>query len=141
MSSLSQIRTALAETISEGVDSELLTYDTVPDVAQLPAAVIRPRDCNFAKAFNRGLDEWDFDIFVLVGRTDTQGGQEQLDGFIAGAGPDSIREVLFNNPTMGLADSDAFVKGMSGYGGEFNTARITHVGAILKVVVRTVGSA
>ncbi len=140
MSSVSAIREALASTIEAGVESEIFTYDTVPDVAQLPAVVVIPDKADFSGAFNRGLDEWTFNVYVLVNRTDADTNQDQLDSFITGAGPDSIRQALYNTPNLGLLNTDAFPRGVDGYGGEFKTARIQHTGAILKVVVRTDGA-
>lgn len=139
MATLTEIREALADAIADGVAAEMSVYERVADVAQVPAAVVMPRKADWAVAFARGTDEWTFDVYILVGRSDTTSSQEELDEFLTGAGPNSVREVLFNNPTLGIADVDAFASGMDGYGGEFQTARVSHVGAIIKVIVRTNG--
>jgi hypothetical protein len=139
VASLTQIREALATTIADGVDAEMSVYERVTDVVQVPAAVITPTSADWKVALSRGTDKWMFDVFILVGRSDTTNAQEELDGFLAGAGPNSVREVLYNNPTLGIEDVDAFPTGMSGYGGEFSTARIPHVGAIIKVTVHADG--
>lgn len=140
MASLKEIRTALQTTINTIVG--LHGYDNVSDVAQVPAAVIAPDVGDFTGAFQRGMDTWMFDVFVLVGRRDFEVSQEELDGFLTGAGDKSIRQAVYTNPTLGLTDgTDAFVSGVRGYGGEFQTAKISHVGAIIKVTVRTPGTA
>lgn len=140
MSTLTQIRRALATTISDGVASEVFDYAHVADVQQLPAVVIIPEEADFSGAFQRGLDEWKIDVYVLVPRTETVNAQEELDEYITGSGPESIRQVIYNNPTLGLADTDAYVLGVKGYGGEFQSARVPHIGAVLKVCVRTDGA-
>lgn len=140
MSSLSEIRDALASTIQNGVATTVYGYDTVPDVAQLPAVVVIPDSADFTGAFQRGLDEWKFNVYVLVRRDSVEIRQDTLDGFITGAGPDSIRQVLYNDDTLGGVVIDAMASGVEGYGGEFKTARIQHTGAIVKVVVRTDGA-
>jgi hypothetical protein len=140
MSSLSEVRQALANVIFSGLAQEISTYPLVPDVAQTPAMVVLPSKCDFAKAFQRGLDEWEFDVFLLTSRTETTNGQDLLDEFCTGAGPNSIRQIIYENPTLGLSDTDAYVMGVQDYGGHFEAARIPHVGAILRVCVRTDGA-
>lgn len=140
MSSLIELRTALSSTIEAGVSTELFSYDHVPDVAQLPAIVVLPDKSDFTGAMQRGMDTYTFKVFVLVARTDSETNQEQLDAFLTGGGADSIRQVIYNTPTLGLDDTDAFAQGINGYGGEFELARVPHTGAILEVVVRTDGA-
>lgn len=141
MATITEIRNALASTIEDGLEAEVFAYARVQDVLNLPAIVVIPGKADFTGAFQRGTDEWQFDVFILVSRSDTDTGQERLDDFVTGGGPDSIREAVYNTPGLGLASfCDAFVRGMSAYGGEWDVARVNHVGAILKVVVRTDGS-
>jgi hypothetical protein len=83
---------------------------------------------------------WRFDLYVLVARGEVTVAQNKLDLYINPSGDQSIPEVLFRNADLGLSDgTDAFVEGVREYGGKFTTARIDHVGAILRVVVRTPG--
>lgn len=140
MSSVAKIRDAIKATVEHGVADEVFIYDEVPDVVNLPALIVKPDKCDFAGAMSRGLDTWEFSLYMLVARTDTETNQEQLDTFVTSGGPNSIRAALDDNPSLGLPDTDAFVRGVEGYGGEFETARVNHTGAILKVVVRTDGA-
>jgi hypothetical protein len=140
VSSLHDVRQALAKTIFDNLAEEISTYPLVPDVTQTPAMVVLPSKSDFAKAFQRGLDEWDFDVFLLTARTETTNGQDLLDEFCTGSGPNSIRQIIYENPSLGLPDTDAYVMGLQGYGGHFEAARIPHVGAILRVCVRTNGA-
>lgn len=134
------MRRAIANVIDHGLAAEVFTYDTVPDVENLPAVIVEPLNADFTEAMGRGMDLWEFRIYVLVSRSDTQQGQEDLDQFISGAGPNSIRQVIFNNPTLGLASvDDATVYAMKGYGGSFETGKVPIIGAVLKLRVLTDG--
>jgi hypothetical protein len=139
VSSVTQIRESFRQTITSAIPG-LNVYRNVEDVVEVPAVVAMPRECDYAGAMQRGLDTWEFDLYVLVARRDGGYAQEELDQYLTGDGPKSIRQALYDHPTLGLPDTDAFVKGVKGYGGNFQVARIQHIGAILKVTVRTDGS-
>jgi hypothetical protein len=95
---------------------------------------------NFDGAMGRGMDTWRFDLFVLVQRGEFSVAQKQLDEYLSGSGDKSIRQVFFNNADLGLGDgTDANVDGVRDYGGKFETARMQHVGAIVRLTVRTPG--
>ncbi|WP_119728340.1 hypothetical protein [Thermomonospora amylolytica] len=143
MASLGQIRAGIKEVLS-GIGG-LTIYDTVPDVTQTPAVVVVPREADFEGAMGRGLDTWTFNLFVLVARGETRLSQEALDEYVTGAGPKSIRAALFERDDLGLSDgTTAQVTGMPRdvpYGGGFESAGVQHIGACLRVVVRTPGTA
>lgn len=141
MSTLTEIREALTSTVKAGIATEVYAYERVGDVVQGPAIVVVPSKADFTGAFARGLDDWDFDVVVIIRRVDTAESQKVLDRFVTGSGPDSVREVLHNNPTLGLDDTDAFAKGVDKYGGEFEIGNAPYLGAIIKVCVRTDGAA
>lgn len=142
MASLQAIREALATTISDGVESTLFCYSDVADVVELPCVLVEPSSADFLTAMVRGSDTWMFNVYVLCNKNNSVLSQDQLDGFVSGSGPDSIRQVIFNNPDLGLGDgTDATVVKMAGYGGTFSDASISLVGAILKVSIVTDGRA
>ena len=86
------------------------------------------------------LYDWDFNVYVLTSRSvDSAYGQELLDKLVSGAGEDSIRQILFENADLGLDSTDAQCYALKGYGGSFDWAKVPHVGAVLKVTVRTDG--
>lgn len=141
MASLTEIRDALAETLTDAI-SDVQGYARVADVAQVPAIVVMPDSCNFDGAFQRGMDEWVLNVCILVARKSFDSSQHELDQYVTGAGNKSIRQCVYTNPTLGLDDgTDAHASGVRGYGGGFDTARVEHVGAIVKVTVRTPGTA
>jgi hypothetical protein len=143
VASLQAMREALAKTIGDNIEG-LIVYDTLAGATQVPAVIVlptpRPMTADFTGAFQRGMDTWFLDIFVLVGVGEYAVAQNSLDDYLTGAGPNSIRQVLYQNPTCGLADTDFSVTGVSDYGGKHESADVDHIGAVLKVTARTSGS-
>ncbi|MFJ4828396.1 hypothetical protein ACIP79_00420 [Streptomyces sp. NPDC088747] len=144
MASLTAIRAALKETFKANI-SNLNVYSEVSDVTQVPAIVVMPSRpavgglvCDFNGAFGRGLDTWHLELFILVARTEATLAQKALDQFVTGGGPKSIRRIIYENPTLGLSDgTDAHAEGVSAYDGSFDTAGVSHVGAVVRLTVRT----
>jgi hypothetical protein len=146
MATLTEIRNALKATIKAAVP-ELNSYGMVVDVQQAPAVVITPApasttgfSCNFNGAFGRGMDEWTFDLIVMVSRVDAVLAQKQLDQYVTGKGPKSLRQIIFQNPTAGLTDgTDIQAEGIREYDAlmPMNAAGIQYVGAALRITVRT----
>lgn len=142
MASLDAIRNALATTINNHTQSTIFVYADAEDVAELPGLIVMPSNADYEETMNRGTDCWWFNVYVVCSRNDAKTGQAQLDGFLTGAGPDSIREIIWQHGDIGLTDgTEAMVMKMMGYGGTFSDAQIPLVGAILKVRVYTDGRA
>lgn len=139
MAGLAAIRDAIKTTIEAGIAS-VHVYDTVPDAsAVLPAVVVIPTNANFNVTFGRGTDTWEFDLLVLVSYNDPDIAQDQLDELVTGAGSKSIRQAIFANKTLGLANTDAHIPSMDDYGSRFEEAGIAHIGARLHMTVLTRG--
>jgi hypothetical protein len=140
MATLVQMRDAIKKTIKDNL-SGVHVYDTVPDIQEVPCVVVIPHSADFHVAFARGSDTWEFDLAVMVSHVDVNAGQDQLDNFVSGSGPKSIREIFFNNDDLGLPDTTSTVKSMKGYGGNFDTAGNNYIGAVLRLSVTTSGTA
>lgn len=142
MASLTQIRTAVKTTLEAAI-SGLTVHRTVPGTVNLPAVVVRPAPddtANFLVAMGRGADTWQFDLLMLVARADAQLSEDDLDGYITGAGSTSIRQAIFQAKTLGLSSTDAHVAGVSGYGAAYEVGGVTYLGAALRLVVHTKGT-
>lgn len=139
MASLLQIRDALKKTIDGKTTIELNVYDLVEDMGALPAVIIEPNTCDYDGAFGRGMDVWDFNLYILVSRSASSAvGQRLLDKLISGEGENSIRQLIYENDDLGLTDgTTAHAYLVKAYGGSFDWAKISHVGAIMKVRVNT----
>jgi hypothetical protein len=140
MASLAQIRQGIATTISTAVPT-IHAYKRAPGTVNLPAFVVIPRETDFQQSMGRGLDVYSFSVIVLTSARDDDLAQADLDEFINGFGSKSIRQAIFANRTLGLANVDASVVGMNDYGARFDVADIDHVGARLLVDVHTTGTA
>lgn len=130
---ISQVRDAIKTVLNANIN-DLRVYDTVPEVTNVPAVVVEPSGATF-QGFNSLCSQWNYDLFVLVSRVDAGRGQDALDAYIDGAGVRSIRQVIFNNPTLGLTGVDATVEAMRSYGGTFESTGVKYIGAILRVTV------
>lgn len=141
MASLQAVRDAIKATLDANITG-LRVFDTVPDIVNLPALLVLPVEADYEVAFGRGSDTWQIDLFVMTSRTVPRSGQDGLDGFIAGSGATSIRQAIFQHRDLGLTDgTEARVTGVSRYGGTFPAAGIDHIGAALRLVVSTPGTA
>lgn len=140
MADLPALRDAIDSTITAAIPA-LHGYDTIADAVNLPAFIVIPESAEFAQAMARGTDTWEFNLYVLVSRAEPELGQDSLDEFVTGAGGSSIRQAVFLNKTLGLGDVDAHISRMSGYGGSFESSAVEHIGAILRLIVHTRGTA
>jgi hypothetical protein len=139
MSTATQIREALKATLDANLPT-LTTYAKVSSVQVLPAVIVQPDTADFV-TFGRGTDQWNFKLIVLCAQADDAIGQDSLDAIVTSQGAGSIRQVIFQNPTLGLADVNAAVTGLTDYGGQYDSVGIQHVGAILHLQVLTSGTA
>lgn len=142
MPTLTELRQAIDNTVQNNIPG-LRGFKTVPAVSQLPAMVVTPaRDtADFNGAMGRGMDTWRFDLYVLVQLGEAATAQDSLDHYLdGGLDPRSIRKVIYEHPDLGLGgDVDAHCEGIRDYGGRFQDAGVKHLGAIVRVTVRTSG--
>jgi hypothetical protein len=139
MATLSEIRDGLKTTV--GNISGIRCYDTVPDNAiNFPVAIFIPSAIEFDLAMQRGTDLYTFDMLVAVQRADSRTAQDKLDAFVTGSGSSSIRQIIYNNKSLGLSDTDARVVNMSNYAADVNLNGVDGVGANLEIQVYTKGS-
>ena len=139
MATLAEITDGMKTTLSN--ISGLRCYDNVPDMGlNFPAAFIVPTEIQFDLAMQRGTDLYTFDMLVAVQRADSRTAQDKLDAFITGSGSSSVRQVIYNNKTLGLSDTDARVVNMTNYAADVNLNGIDGVGANLTIEVYTKGS-
>ncbi len=125
------------DALSDPVIPGLSAYKAIPSNPLYPCVIPMPESANFAKAFQRGLVEWDYSLIVLVGGIDGDVAQLKLDQLIDISGPMSIPNALYTNRTLGLNDTDVAVLGVSSYLVKFMN---TYIGASLKVRVITSGT-
>lgn len=106
MATLSQIRDALAAQLAARIPG-LRTSSTWPGQINPPGAVVTRRVTTYGTAMASGADDYLLAVAVYV----EQGQQDTLDGYLAAAGPTSIRAAVDADPTLGgLVDSAAVVR-------------------------------
>ncbi len=140
MATLEQIRLGIKTTIEAHI-SGLTVYSYVKGSAVGNCLIVEPGDSDFLVAMGRGTDTLTFSLDVLVPAAEWEIGQRALDEYLSGYGERSIRQVIFNNRTLGLPNTDAHVSGWSGYGGSREIGNTQHIGARLSLVVHTKGTA
>lgn len=140
MPTLTEIRIAIDRTVEHKIPS-IRGFAQVSDVTQVPAMVVMPaRDAaDFTGAMGRGLDTWRFDLYVLVQAGEITVAQGALDQYLSGSGDRSLRQCFYEDNTLGGVVDDASCETVREYGGKFQTARVDHVGAIVRLIVRTSG--
>ncbi|MGI5493880.1 hypothetical protein [Microtetraspora malaysiensis] len=140
MASLAEIRAAVKATLEAAI-SGVTCYDTVPDSINAPAIIVAPATADFTTAMARGADRWEFDLIPIVRMADPIVAQTELDAYVTGAGPRSIRAAVYADRTLGRGDVDAHVRGLSNYGSRYDVAGVDYTGATLRLVVVTTGTA
>lgn len=84
MSSLAELRAAIAGAVHGKGDPPLHGYAYSPSDVITPAAVVEPEEVDWDAApatFRRGNEEWEFSVFVLIAPTDAAGADAQRDAF------------------------------------------------------------
>jgi hypothetical protein len=143
MASLKQIREAIAQTLGNSIDLtaygvDLYTYERVEDMKHFPCIIIEPDKADYLESMQMGMVCWYINLWVCQSRQDPDAAQEIVDELIDSGGDNSVHQILFRNPSLGLGrDTDATVVLMKGYGGNFRDAGVPHVGALIQIRVMT----
>jgi hypothetical protein len=145
MASLPLLRQALYDVLSTIDDLSVYTFtpETNPNY---PALLIQPATATFTTplARNGGQDVYEFDLVVLVSGADLQVAQEALDEYLVLSGPSSIRQLINENPKLGLVGdlsrTTARIERMESYGiTQSRDPEVRDFGATLRLIVRTTG--
>lgn len=113
MAEISVLRQALAQSISN--ITGLRTSAFMPDQPSPPQAIVTPRRVTYDSSMARGLDEYEMIVTVIVGRVEERTAQRTLDGYLSGAGTNSIKQRLEADRTLGGACQTLRVTQMSQY--------------------------
>jgi hypothetical protein len=95
---LTSIRTGLETALS--AISGLRVYGTVPDSPTVPCAIVVPETVTYGQTFD-GSAEVRMTIQLLVGSINSEGGQTELDDYLADSGNKSIYAKIDADPTLG----------------------------------------
>lgn len=112
--SLQDIREGLAANLS--TIRGLRTSFFVPDNPSPPIVLITPQRVEYDSSFNRGVDEYTFEVRLLAARSSDRGGQRILDSYCAKSGATSIKAAIESDKTLGGVVDSVRVTDWSDYG-------------------------
>jgi hypothetical protein len=133
MATVKDIRAGIAKNLANISGLRVTPY--VPDSPNAPAAFVEPQTINYDQTFHRGLDEFDFDVTVLVQRvTSERTSQDNLDAYIASSGSKSVKSAIELDRTLGGLVQDCRVVSLSSYG-QVSYGDSTYLGAVFSIKV------
>jgi hypothetical protein len=132
MASITDLRAGLATRL--GTISGLRTTTETPDTISPPIAIINVANVNYDRAFQRGLDEYNFVITVIVGRVGERSAQRLLDSYVSPVAPSSVKLAIELDRTLGGKCDSLRVTDMRNYG-SLVIGEITYLAAEFNVVV------
>lgn len=81
----------------------LRVKDLMPDIVTPPLAIVGQLDFTFDLNNARGLDQANLDVFLVVQRFSERTAQQNLDKYLSGSGPYSVKEAIESDRTLGGA--------------------------------------
>jgi hypothetical protein len=87
---------AVAEELAARLDTiaGLRVYPEPEDQISPPAAVVTYPDVTFDGTYGRGMDRMTFPVVIAVKRVNARVSRKQIDEFVSGAGPRSVKAVV-----------------------------------------------
>jgi hypothetical protein len=134
MAAIAEIRDGIATNLN--TIAGLRTTETVPDNPQPPVAIIQPASIDYDRAMQRGLDQYNFVVTVIVGRASERQAQRLLDLYCAGTGSSSVKLAIESNRTLSGTIQDLRVVSMRNYG-SITVGEQTYLAAEFDLVVYT----
>jgi hypothetical protein len=132
MASITDLRAGLATRL--GTISGLRTTTETPDTISPPIAIVNVSNVNFDRTFQRGLDEYNFVITVIVGRVGERSAQRLLDSYVSSTGASSVKLAVESDKTLGGKCDSLRVTDMRNYG-SLVIGEVTYLAAEFNVVV------
>jgi hypothetical protein len=132
VASITDLRAGLATQL--GTISGLRTTTETPDTISPPIAIVNVANVNYDRTFQRGLDEYNFVITVIVGRVGERSAQRLLDSYVSTTGTSSVKLAIELDRTLGGKCDSLRVTDMRNYG-SIVIGEITYLAAEFNVVV------
>lgn len=134
MATIAEIRAGIATNLA--TISGLRTTETIPDNPQPPVAIIAPSAIEYDLSFQRGFDQYNFVVTLIVGRASERQAQRTLDLYCAGTGSSSVKTAIESNRTLSGLIQDLRVTAMRNYGSTI-IGENTYLAAEFDLVVYT----
>jgi hypothetical protein len=132
VASITALRSGLATQLA--TIPGLRTTTETPDTISPPIAIINVANVNYDRAFQRGLDEYNFVVTVIVGRVGERSAQRLLDSYVSPVGASSVKLAVELDRTLGGICDSLRVTDMRNYG-SLVIGEITYLAAEFNVVV------
>ncbi|GAA5048193.1 hypothetical protein HNP84_000225 [Thermocatellispora tengchongensis] len=138
---ISAVRAAIADAVRDAIPS-LNCFGYVPDAPAEPCFYAGEVEIEYDAAMGRGLDELQITCRLLVSRGDDRSGQEALDRYLSGSGPDSVKAALEaargapGEMALGGLAHDLHLMAVQGYS-LYQVGEVQYFGA--ELLVRVVG--
>lgn len=115
MASLASIRDGLKTRLATIAGLE--TYDTMPDTANPPCAIVGvPARIAYDETFRSAVARYEIPVRVFAGRVVESESQDRLDGYISPDGSTSLRAAIDGDPTLSGAAHTTRVTEARDYG-------------------------
>lgn len=137
---IAEHRTAIKGAIEAVWEENLSVYEYVQSVTQVPAVVITPASeptITFNGAFGRGSARHYYDVICLAPQTEATSNQITLDTLVDPDVTNSIPYILHGNTSLGGNVVACSCIRVDNYGGEWPSANIAHIGALVRVEIQT----
>ena len=132
MASITDLRAGLATRLA--TIPGLRTTTEQPDTISPPISIVNVGNVNYDRTFQRGLDEYNFVVTVIVGRVGARSAQRLLDSYISTTGTASVKLAIELDRTLGGKCDTLRVTDMRNYG-SLVIGEITYLAAEFNVVV------
>lgn len=120
-----------------GAIDGLRSFGYLPDAIAPPTFYVVEAEIQFDQAFARGMDDINpVTCRLLASRATDRGGQRQLQAYMAGSGPRSVKAALEADRTLGGVCEAVHVTGVRGMG-QYEHGGVAYVGA--DFMVRVIG--
>ena len=131
MASISTLRTGIATNLA--TITGLRTTSTMPDNPNPPIAIVIPRSVSYDEAFRKGMQIYQFNVMVIVGRVDERSAQNNLDSYCSSTGSSSIKLAIESDKTLGGSAFDVRVTEMTNYG-QITVGEVVYISAEFQVL-------
>lgn len=102
--------------------------------------VVGPMAADYHLAQGRGLSGWTLPLYAVVPLADYGQATDALDALVAQSGDLSVPDLLWNNRSLGLPETDCHAARLSNYGGTLADAQgVDHLAAQLELEIYTRG--
>jgi hypothetical protein len=134
-SRLTEVREALAATLTAAEIPGLTVYSFMPDLITAPAAAVTPAPGDFLN-YDTSFDSHDLtlNVNIFVQRGQPQSSSEQLDSFLDEDGPTSIVAAVKADQTLGGVVDNATVTGARNWG-IYDFGKVSYLAAVVTVEI------